>query len=146
MFTNKVEPTRHEVPNEPGEWIEFRPLSWRQLEDAKQARTLAAIKVAGQIPPEVYERMSHLQERGETSDLETTDEYDKAAVLAASIAEWSYVDVELTPENIDGMDGETSAWAHRIALDLSLRSRSEGEVSAPSSNGSTSGMGAGPAS
>ena len=137
MFTNKVEPTRHEVPNEPGEWIAFRPLSWKQLEDAKQARTLAAIKVAGQIPSEIYERMAPLQERDETSDLETTDEYDRAAVLSASIAEWSYADVELTPENIDGMDEETSAWAHGIALDLSLRSRSEGEGFAPNSNGST---------
>ena len=142
MLTNKATPERVAIPHEPEEWMKFRPLSWRQLVKASQARTMAAIAVVGEIPVEVYERMGSIQEKGEVPDLEPAEQYDKATVLGAAITEWSY-DEDLAPENIDVLDEETSDWAFRTALGFSVRSKEEGEGLAPNSNGSTSEMGAG---
>ena len=145
MLTNKVAPERVPIPHEPEEWLEFKPLSWRQLQDASRARTRSAIAVAGEIPPEVYERMGRIQERAEVPDPEPTEQYDKASVLAASITGWSYDD-DLNPENIAALDEETSNWALRMALGRSLRGKQEGEGLASGSNGTTSETGAGQAS
>ena len=142
MLTNKATPDRVTIPHEPDEWIEFIPLSWRQLETASKARTLAAIKVAGEIPPGVFEKMGNIQERPEVVEPDPTEQYDIATVLGSSIVAWSYDD-ECTSENIDALDEATSKWAHKMALERSVRSKSEGEVLAPNSNGITSEMGAG---
>ena len=145
MLTNKATPERLEIPHEPGEWMEFRPLSWKQLEGASRARTRSAIALAGEIPSEVYERMGNISERAKDPDPEPTEQYDRATVLLAAITGWSYDD-ELNKENIEALDEETSEWALRMALYRSVRGKQEGEASAPASNGIISETGATPAS
>ena len=119
MFTKNIHPVRHEVPNEPGQWVRFVPLSWSQLEEARQVRTIAVIAVAGEIPSEVYEKMSGLQGRDEVPDLDPADSYDKAFVLNASIKAWSYGE-KLNAENVGDMSETTASWALHMALFISL--------------------------
>ena len=143
MLTNKATPEKVEIPHEDGEWMEFKPLSWKELNLAAQRRTIAAVQVAGEIPASVYESMRDV-DRPQT-DTDPTEQYDVATVLEKSIVRWSY-EAEVTPENIGALDEPTSAWAHREAIARSVRSEPEGEGSASRSNGTTSATQAGPSS
>lgn len=142
MLTNQATAPQVPIPHEQDEWMKFKPLSWRQLEDASKARTIAAIMVASEIPAGVFDKMGDISRAKDDVVPEPTELYDTATVLNASITAWSY-DAEVTPENIESLDEATSTWAHKVAMGLSIRSQPEGEDSAPSSNGITSGMGVG---
>ena len=150
MLTNKIEPTKEMIPHEDGEWISFAPLSWSQLEEAGRLRRVSALAVLKDMPSSIHDRLDKAQEEAKTLAAASTGEdsgddpetsYDKAVVLNASIKAWSY-DAPVSPKNIDALDDQTAEWAFVTAIAMNLRSKSEGEDSAPTSNGTILEMGA----
>lgn len=92
---------RVDIPHEPGQWVELRPLTARQFatiqRDAKD-----------ESPGEITLRL-----------------------LASCLVDWSYIDdegakVSITPEAIDALDYETFNWLDgQLALASSIRSLDE---------------------
>ena len=152
MLTNKIEPTKVNIPHEDGQWISFAPLSWSQLQEAGRQRRLSALAVYKDMPSSMHDLLDKAQEEAKTAATETKDEdsvaeadagasYDKATVLKSSIKAWSYDD-PVSPKNIDALDEQTAEWAFDTAVAMNTRSKSEGEGSAPNSNDSISETGA----
>lgn len=106
---------RIEVPHEPGQWMEIRKLSWRQLEAASDVATEAAMKRMKEAGPEMMAALRKLVE-GQVSGQQASN-YDRHAVLKSGIAGWSY-DEPVSDENIDLLDEETAKWAVDAILDL----------------------------
>ena len=98
---------RAEIPHEPGEWMELRRLSWRQLEQASDAQSDAALQRIKKLGGDLIGAL-----RGLAGDQEQNPaaKYDRAVVLKSGIVNWSY-NVPVTPENIDDLDKETADWA-----------------------------------
>ncbi len=111
-----------DIPHEPGESMELRKLTWRQLDAASDAASGAALKRLKGYGPEVIQALRSL---GNEQQKKPEAEYDRRAVLCAGIAAWSY-DVPVTPENIDLLDEATAKWAFDEILSAN-KPRSEQE-------------------
>lgn len=98
---------RAEIPHEPGEWMELRRLSWRQLEQASDAQSDAALDRMKRLGGDL---LKALRDTVSNQEQNPTAKYDQAAVLKSGIVNWSY-NVPVTPENIDDLDKETADWA-----------------------------------
>ena len=149
MLTNQVEPKQENIPHEDGEWISFGLVGWSQMEEAARVKRDAAMAFFLNTPESVQSRLSKAAEEKASTDPATPEEeddpvlpFDKAFVLNASIKKWSY-DAPVNQKNIAALDDQTAEWAFGVAVRMNQRTKSEGEESAPSSNGTTSGMGAG---
>jgi len=138
-LTSKLQPQKVEIPHEPGEWIEFAPLSWRKLSEASQAASEKAAEVASKMTERMNPEVMRAMQEVRRSDLDDqADDYDRGVVLKAAIKSWSYGE-PVTEEDIDALDYETAEWAFRTALRLNLRSKPEGEASSAGSETTTSG-------
>ena len=104
---------RLEIPHEPGETMTLQRLSWSQLDQAREASTMASLAKAAKMGPELIMalRQSTDDEASEGS------QYDKATVLCYGISDWSY-DAEVTAANIDMLDEQTADWAFAEILKL----------------------------
>ena len=116
LITNMTK--RVEIPHEPGEWMVFKKLSWRQLEVAQNVASDEAIKRTKKLGGDVLVSLRKLW-RDQKNELETdpATKYDRGTVLEAGIVQWSY-DAEVNKENIDKLDAETAEWAFREILDM----------------------------
>lgn len=106
---------RFEIPHEAGESMEFKRLSWRELQQARQARTDAVFANLKAMGGDVLTAMRSAEAQREEIEAEaprrsTPADYDAATVLRLGIAGWSYPD-KVTAQNIDGLDEETAEWA-----------------------------------
>lgn len=117
---------RVEIPHEPGEWMELKRLSWRQLELAKDVASSDALKRIKSVGGDMMialQKYGNEQKKGK--DRDPASQYDRGIVLEAGVAGWSY-DAELKKESIDALDEETAEWAFREILSLN-KPRSEEE-------------------
>lgn len=112
---------RVEIPHEPGQWMELRRLSWRQLEAASDLASDAALKRMSQMGSDM---LAAIRSTSGQQAADPAAAYDRAAILQAGIAAWSY-DAEVTPENIDALDEETAAWAVREILAMNGRTEED---------------------
>lgn len=131
MLVNTIK-RRLDVPGEPGEWIEIRRLSWRQMDTARETRQTAVLLRVKALGGDIFKA---LQEQAASApapveavaglpaesvalaEPERPDagEYDRAALLAAGVVGWSYADeagnrVKVSPATLDQLDEETAAW------------------------------------
>lgn len=118
---------RRDIPHEPGEWMEFRKLSWKQLQDAREARQEAVFGKVKQMGSEVMGALPKTcrrcgeekhdgpcppaEQRADASAADPTNEYDRDTLLHAGIVQWSYEE-GVTDATIDELDEPTAAWAH----------------------------------
>lgn len=105
---------RAPVPHEPGEWLDIKRLSWRQLEHAdsvQQDKLLPQMKKMG------GDLIGALRDVGKKQEQDPVAKYDRGTVLEAGIAGWSY-DAQVNKENIDALDEATADWAFREILAL----------------------------
>lgn len=105
---------RHDVPHEPGEWIEFRLLSWRELEEAQERRLRRLL--------EQVREMGGLEalagaERAGGGEPSPREMYDHGVLLERAIVAWSY-DAPVSPETIALLDPVTKEWAVDVVLRL----------------------------
>lgn len=101
------------VPHEPEHEFTFQPLSWRQLEEARQARTRTVFGNLRAMGGELYRAIQEMPSSGPSKNPDGADpaaDYDRGELLRASITAWTYDD-KLTPAALDALDQETADWA-----------------------------------
>lgn len=111
---------RVEVPHEPDEWVEFRKLSWRQLEQAAEAATNRSFDRLKQMGGDI---LSALRTVGEQQQADPLAQYDKLLALEHGIRAWSY-DAKVEVKSICLLDEQTADWAFGEIMELS-KPRSE---------------------
>lgn len=106
---------RVEIPHEPGEWLELRQLTWRQLKAAKAARQMEVLQSVRTLGGDLLRELQQMSQGAAAGD--PLAEYDQATVLIAGIAAWSYAEA-VSPEAIDQLDPATADWALRELVGL----------------------------
>lgn len=110
-----------ELPHEPGQWVEIRPLSWRKLQDARDSRVRELAKQMQSLGRDVLDALP----KGDRSEAPSAEQetpasllnaYSLGALLRAGIVAWSY-DEPVSGETIDELDEQT---AQLIARELVL--------------------------
>ena len=116
------------VPHEEGESFTFRLLSWKQIEQCKNARSQEQFQRLRDMGLDLLQAVQGIK----TADVQAAaggdgvaavtadpfDTYDKTALLHMSITAWTY-DEPVSDEAIDALDPVTAEWAARQILDLS---------------------------
>lgn len=102
-----------DIPHEPGEWMLFKRLSWRQLDEASDIASDASFERIKKMGAEMVEALRTTIKVVEAPQAN----YDRAYVLNTGIVKWSYSD-EVNQENIDALDEATAAWAYAEILKL----------------------------
>ncbi len=107
MLTKSIT-KRIELPAEPGEWIEVRPLSWRDLQGAREARQHEAIRKAIDLGSALKDLSGIAQDRQPNTPVEpkAEDTYDVGYLLHRAIVDWSYGE-PVTEEAVDSLDQKT---------------------------------------
>ncbi len=103
-----------DIPHEPGEWMELKKLSWRQLALAADIQTDETIGRLKKLGGDLFKALTNEKAKQE---LNPALQYDRGFVLEAGISRWSY-DVKVTKETIETLDEETAKWAFEEILDL----------------------------
>lgn len=116
MLTYRVT-EKIDIPHEPGEWVEIKPLSWKDLERAKAARLKSVIETMA----DAKEVMALLagREAGPSAEGSIIDQYDLATLLQAGIVGWSYGGGDkavVDAENIASLDDLTARWIAELLL------------------------------
>lgn len=102
---------RADIPHEPGQWLDIRPLNWVDLERAKKVKQSETFRDIGALGSDLVKQM-----QGMTSDsvAETLADplalLDLHTVLCCGITGWSY-GAEVTAETIKQLDAVTAKWA-----------------------------------
>lgn len=104
-----------EIPHEPGEWMELRALTWRQLKAAKAARQTEVLQSVRTLGGDLLRDLQQMSQG--TAGGDPLAEYDQATVLIAGIAAWSYAEA-VSPAAIDQLDPATADWALRELVGL----------------------------
>ena len=110
---------RVDMPHEEG-WMEFKKLSWRQLELAAEIQTEDSLKRMKALGGDMLKALRGLAKEQE----QEAQKYDRAAILECGILKWSY-DEEVSKENIDLLDEETASWAYSEILSMHQRTEEE---------------------
>ena len=108
---------RVEIPHEPGEWMELRRPSWRELEEASKVKTDEVFQRLRSMGGDLLRELSGVNREQVMAEAQRDplQLYDMATVLRAGIAAWSY-EAEVTPEALDSLDVLTAEWAAREIL------------------------------
>jgi len=114
-----------DFPHEPGESATIRMLSWKQLEDAKDATVASAFKLFENLSPQALEAITNAPERPGREAAEA--KYDRATLLEAGVVTWSYQD-PVDAETIADLDDVTAELLEQEILALSRRTEAEGEA------------------
>jgi hypothetical protein len=115
---------KHDIPGEPGQWLNLRKLSWSQLAEAREAqesRMMERLQSLGagmmtalraSETPEFEEAKEAASTENGTYDLAS---YDLLTVLEAGIESWSY-DGPVTTKSLKALDAKTAEWAGQQIL------------------------------
>lgn len=123
MLTNRSRLTEQvAIPHEPGEWMKFRALTWRDLQAAQEAQMARVMREVTGLPPQAFEFLGGQAEQPEAA----VGQFDQAVMLRSGIAEWSYGE-PVAPEAIDRLDAKTAAWAYGEIARRNVIERAEGE-------------------
>ncbi len=114
-----------DFPHEPGESATIRMLSWKQLEEAKDATVQGAFKLFENLSPAALEALTNAPERASRQTADTT--YDRAVILLRGVVGWSYED-PVDEETLADLDDETAEFLEDAILGLSRRTEAEGEA------------------
>jgi hypothetical protein len=121
------------IPDEPGEWMELRPLSYFEIAEARTAEMKAAIALVGDMPESVTSlaRPSEDAERASVAaEPDPLAGLDLGTVLRLGIIAWSYPE-EANEKNIKLLSEDTALWAAEQIVGLRSKA-STGNISAPS--------------
>ena len=136
-------PVRRDIPHEPEQWIDFRKPASR---DVRKARKLAEQEGRQGLRDFGAEIVKALQSGGdddatmrrikrlEAEQEYHADQFDRGALLVASIRGWSYVDeggkaIAVNEENIGLLDEQTARWAAQQVIGLMQPPTLEGDKS-----------------
>ena len=123
MLTNKSRLTEQvAIPHEPGEWMKFRALSWRDLQAAREAQMARALREVAGLSPQAFEFLENQTEQQGAS----VGQFDQTVMLRSGIAAWSYGE-PVSPEAVDRLDERTAEWAYGEIVRRNVIARAEGE-------------------
>ncbi len=114
---------RVEIPHEPGEWMEFKKLSWRQIEVAASVYSDNALKRIKEMGGDLLASLRKLDSK-EKEQAKDIPRYDKGTVLEAGIIKWSY-NAKINKETIGELDEITAEWAFNEILGLNKKTEEE---------------------
>lgn len=110
---------KHEIPGEPGEWMDLRALGWGDLDAARRAAQTASMESVRALGADLFKSMQEMAQEmtlgRTTAAADPLAGYDVRTVLNLGIAAWSY-DETVTPESIGRLDPATAEWAARIIV------------------------------
>lgn len=112
MLVNKSV-RRVDLPHEPGQWVEVRPLSWADSVAAKKAASEATLHAFRDLGTDFLSQLQSLQsapspaDAAEPAPANPLAGYDRRIVLERGLVAWSY-DEPVTPENISLLDEQTA--------------------------------------
>lgn len=114
---------REPIPHEPGEWIEFKMPNYFDIQKAKRARSLNAMKQFRETRESLGDdyieklRSEAPDETALTLQRDPANDYDAEALLALGIAAWSYAE-PCDAAHIHDLDLRTADWAFRRLAQL----------------------------
>lgn len=119
---------RREIPHETDQWMVFKLLSWKALDDARTARQIGALRSLSGVA-DVVRELQTARTNGEVvaAESDPTNDYDRSSLLKAGIKAWSY-DAPVTPENIADLDEATAEWAAKEIVHMHVRTQTEREA------------------
>ncbi len=135
MLTSEIK-ERVDIPHEPGDWIEVRPLSWFELQEAARARTKQVLGDFADYPKDFFESLDTRLAETPAKENDFGGEYDRFRILTSAVVAWSY-QTKVSPEAIQSLDSRTADWLFSELISRSVIERAEGEDSRASSNGTT---------
>lgn len=109
-----------DIPHDDGEWMEFRPLSGKQLRKAQQVRQSRSREVLRELGGDIYKsiRESNVdKEEIEAAQRDPLNDYDTDMLLESSIIAWSYP--EKVKGNLEYLDKVTETWALGVIAKIS---------------------------
>lgn len=128
------EPITREIPHEPGETVDFKRLSWRELRDARRIAQAEQRQVLRELGGDLMKAILEAEDGDEEGERRIqrakrrlqNDEsnFDTEAILTLSIAGWSY-DQPVTKESRDRLDERTAMWIKQTAIDLTVGEEEE---------------------
>lgn len=132
----KNQTDRVTIPHEPGQWVEVRKLSWRQLDEARERRSRSVMENLDALPSEMLRvlREQPAQEAANGVAPEQEDDastYDHTTLLRHGVVAWSYEE-PVNDEMIADLDEATAAFFVEQVLRLARRTPAEGKGSAGS--------------
>jgi hypothetical protein len=118
-------PEKLPIPHEPGEWLEVRRLSWKQLRAARKKQEAEGREEAKALGAELFGVILN----GKDDDVEKAEKklaerkwrveaFDRETLLTKGICAWSY-DQPLSADAIGDLDEVTAEWAARQILEMS---------------------------
>ena len=130
MLVGTDDTERVDIPHEPGQWMEFRLLSGRELDEAEQAQTRRFLQMVAGMDAGTLDAMRNLS--GTSRADVRPDTYDKEKLVEYGVAAWSY-GVPCDAAGKAQLDARTRDWAASIVLERNTRTEGEG----PDSGGSS---------
>lgn len=137
---------RVDIPDIPGAWIEFRPVTGPALEAAVNVRSLRTFEAVKPMLKAVAEAGLPLesllpagQPRKATPPSEGEDwidaylgSADACALVDSAFAGWSFDPLPAGTKPSENMDAQTLSWAARIVVEMNVRPPSNGQPSGTS--------------
>ena len=130
MLVTKTE-KQVDIPHERDQWMQFRRLSWFELNEAAEAAERRSVKKMNQFGSEAVEAIiaSHEKTAAATADTDgdgdatptkapTVGSYDRESLLESGIVAWSYEE-KVSPKTIKQLDAKTARWAAEQIFELS---------------------------
>lgn len=127
MLTRQTVGPQVPIPHEDGQWMQFRRLSWTEIEEAEAVKSKKFLEstatdpkvqasIAKTISPEDMSKLvAAAIERAKANPFQSCD---RATVLRYGIVAWSY-GVDVTEANVSDLDKMTAKWAEEQIADVS---------------------------
>ena len=137
---------RVDIPNEPGEWADIKPLSFAERTEAEQVHTDRMLRAAASLSPEAIKAFTDRIASAEreapeavreaeavvaaTGEADPLASVDTRTVLLHGLKKLSYDGgTEVTAEVVDDLDGDTAVALAELIMGLSRRTVEEGKGS-----------------
>ena len=115
------EPTKVDIPFEPGEWIKLRPLSGREMDQARAAR----LSYHADQFEKFSAMLSSLPQNGASAAPDDNPEsrreaYDPDTLICFAVREWSYT-APITDDPASLLDARTRDWLWTVIVEQNTR-------------------------
>ncbi len=132
-----------DIPDEPGEWMRFKSLSWGQRQQAREIaktrgmdeakRAVEMMRMLADEDADIEKQVDEARAKRDAKMDPDEDEaerdvlgmYDPATVVDYGIAEWSYKEAKTKPS--EQLSPETVEWAARQIMERNTRPPSKSQ-------------------
>ena len=136
MLVTKTE-KQVDIPHERDQWMQFRRLSWFELNEAAEVASKNQVNKIKAMGPDVFQAVASAVDAktltppapGKTEDGNGSPQgiaaFDQEQLLLSGIVAWSYEE-KVSPKTIKQLDVDTATWAANEIYELS-REKTEDE-------------------